>query len=194
MRLSPTLRRSPYQSAKLSLEKGKSIYEPSFLIRTTVSPHQVRMSSTSPTRSYFLIIVSLENADQFQNHFASMMSMYPPASHKLLIVSNTAGTPTGDPSGADTRLLEESTQVPVLKHDTKKPGCGAEVMAYFRKHPESGVTHPGQVCIVGDRLFTDMMLANMMGSYGLWVRDGVKQDRGIVSSKSWYLVPNDRKD
>lgn len=110
-----------------------------------------------------------------------MMSMYPPASHKLLIVSNTAGTPVGDPSGSDARALENSTGVPVFKHNTKKPGCGAEIMAYFEKHPGSGVTHPSQVCIVGDRLFTDMMLANMMGSYGLWVRDGVSYDRGIVS-------------
>lgn len=48
-------------------------------------------------------------------------------------------------------------------------------------HPESGVTHPSQVCVVGDRLFTDMMMANMMGSWGLWVKDGVEHDRGAVS-------------
>ena len=73
-------------------------------------------------------------------------------------------------------------------------------MEYFHKHPESGVTHPSQVCVVGDRLFTDIMMANMMGenlasasgaavneadvnigSWGLWVRDGVRKDHGIVS-------------
>jgi phosphatidylglycerophosphatase GEP4 len=33
---------------------------------------------------------------------------------------------------------------------------------------------------VGDRLSTDIMMANMMGSYGVWVRDGVT-GRGFVS-------------
>ncbi len=55
----------------------------------------------------------------------------------------------------------------------KKPGCGDEIMAYFRAHPETGVTAPHQIAVVGDRLATDMMLANMMGGWGVWVRDGV---------------------
>lgn len=61
----------------------------------------------------------------------------------------------------------------MLSHQTKKPGCGSEIMEYFRSHPETGVSSPSQVAIVGDRLFTDMMLANSMGSYGLWIKDGV---------------------
>ena len=69
--------------------------------------------------------------------------------------------------------MEKSTGVVVLTHSVKKPGCGDEIMAYFRRHPETGVTRPDQVAVVGDRLATDMMLANMMGSWGFWVRDGV---------------------
>lgn len=46
-------------------------------------------------------------------------------------------------------------------------------MEYFKKHPETGVTHPSQIAVVGDRLMTDMMLANMMGGWGFWVKDGV---------------------
>lgn len=46
-------------------------------------------------------------------------------------------------------------------------------MEYFRSHPETGVTSPSHVAIVGDRLTTDIMMANMMGSWGFWVRDGV---------------------
>ena len=53
-------------------------------------------------------------------------------------------------------------------------------MAYFAQHPESGVTRPEQIAVVGDRLSTDVMMANLMGSYGVWVRDGV-QGRGFVS-------------
>ena len=66
----------------------------------------------------------------------------------------------------------------------KKPGCGHEIMSYFREHPETGVTAPHQIAVVGDRLSTDMMLANMMGSWGVWVRDGVvpHRDKSIVCS------------
>jgi len=60
-------------------------------------------------------------------------------------------------------------------------------MAYFQAHPESGVTRPDQIAVVGDRLSTDVMMANLMGSYGVWVRDGV-QGRGFVS----HLIVNER--
>lgn len=69
--------------------------------------------------------------------------------------------------------VEKATGVHVLSHGEKKPGCGAEVMEYFRSHPETRVTSPAHVAIVGDRLTTDIMMANMMGSWGFWVKDGV---------------------
>lgn len=53
-------------------------------------------------------------------------------------------------------------------------------MAYFRNNKDSGVSSPQHVAIVGDRLFTDVMMANMMGSYAIWVRDGVVKDEGMV--------------
>jgi len=97
-------------------------------------------------------------------------------------VSNTAGTDS-DKQQKESALLEANTGVKVLRHSTKKPGCKEEVMAYFKAHPDAGVTRPDQVAIVGDRLSTDIMMANMMGSYGVWVRDGVT-GRGFVSSAS----------
>jgi phosphatidylglycerophosphatase GEP4 len=39
---------------------------------------------------------------------------------------------------------------------------------------------PSQIAVVGDRLLTDMMLANMMGSYGIWIKDGVKDEDNPV--------------
>ena len=78
--------------------------------------------------------------------------------------------------------VEQSTEIPVLPHSVKKPGCGQEIMEYFKRHPETGVTHPSQVAVVGDRLTTDMMLANMMGGWGFWIKDGVvpHQKKNIV--------------
>ena len=55
-------------------------------------------------------------------------------------------------------------------------------MAYFKQHPDAGVTSPSQIAVVGDRLFTDVMMANMMGSYGFWIRDGVIERKSFVSN------------
>lgn len=63
---------------------------------------------------------------------------------------------------------------------SQKPGCHSEIMSYFHNLPETGVTSPSQVAVVGDRLFTDVMMANMMGSHGFWIRDGVVEEKGFV--------------
>lgn len=114
-----------------------------------------------------------------QDHFSRLRTAYPGA--KLLIVSNTAGTTTSDPTGTQAAALESRTGVTVLRHSTKKPGCANEVLEYFlKKHPETGVKRPDQIAVVGDRLATDVVMANLMGGYAVWVRDGV-QGRGFVS-------------
>ena len=79
--------------------------------------------------------------------------------------------------------VEDATGVVVLSHSVKKPGCGSEIMEYFKKHPETGVTDPAQIAVVGDRLLTDMMLANMLGGWGFWIRDGVipLKQKSVVS-------------
>lgn len=92
-------------------------------------------------------------------------------------MSNTAGAASMDPTGRLASEVEASTGVSVLPHSTKKPGCGSEIMEYFRKHPEVGVTRPEQVAVVGDRLTTDVMMANLMGGYAIWVKDGVVPQR-----------------
>lgn len=43
-----------------------------------------------------------------------------------------------------------------------------------------GVTSASQIAVVGDRLFTDVMMANMMGSHGFWIRDGAVEEKGLV--------------
>ncbi|KAK3071595.1 hypothetical protein LTR53_008332 [Teratosphaeriaceae sp. CCFEE 6253] len=111
--------------------------------------------------------------------FDELRKAYP--GFRLLIVSNSAGT-SSDGGHADADLLERSTGVRVLRHATRKPGCGPDIMTYFRHDaPETGVTAPSQVAIVGDRLFTDVLMANMMGSYGVWIKDGVVPDYGLLS-------------
>lgn len=96
---------------------------------------------------------------------------------QLLIVSNSAGT-NDDIGHVQAKLLEERTGVTVLRHSTKKPGCHGEIMDYFLG--KKLVNGPHEVAIVGDRLFTDMLMANMMGSYGIWVRDGVFRSESLI--------------
>ncbi len=110
-----------------------------------------------------------------QARFEALKAAYP--GRRLLIVSNTAGAQSYDSQGKLAAEVEKGTGVTVLSHRVKKPGCGAEVMSYFQAHPETGVTSPAQIAVIGDRLSTDMMLANTMGSWGLWVRDGVVPHR-----------------
>ena len=75
--------------------------------------------------------------------------------------------------------LSRTLALPVLTHTTKKPGCHPSILGFFLSDPATGVTHPSQIAIVGDRLFTDIMMANMMGSWGLWIRDGVVQSKSL---------------
>ena len=70
----------------------------------------------------------------------------------------------------------------MLRHSTKKPGCGPEVFAYLKSAPGSNVTEPSHIAVVGDRLFTDVMMANMMGSWSVWLKDGVIEEKGLVST------------
>ncbi|KAK0752092.1 mitochondrial PGP phosphatase [Schizothecium vesticola] len=109
--------------------------------------------------------------DSYKKRFDALREAYP--GRRLLIVSNTAGATSWDRDGKLASEVQKATGVPVLAHQVKKPGCGHEIMAYFKDHPEAGVTSPSQIAVVGDRLATDMMLANQMGSYGVWVKDGV---------------------
>lgn len=104
-------------------------------------------------------------------------------------MSNTAGASGWDHGLQQAAEVEKNTGVFVLTHSAKKPGCGSDIMAYFRQHPETGVTHPSHVAVVGDRLMTDVMLANMMGAWAFWIRDGVvpMRQKSLVSAPSSRL-------
>lgn len=116
-----------------------------------------------------------------QAQFTRLRAAYPHPS--MLIVSNTAGTPSMDPDLTSSALLAAATSVPVLAHRTKKPGCSAEIMAYFHSHAELRDLKPEEVAIVGDRLATDVVLANRMGAYAVWVREGVvaKEEKSLFA-------------
>lgn len=106
---------------------------------------------------------------EYKNKWEELKNHYP--GRAVLIVSNTAGS-NDDPNYEQAKILEESTGVSVLRHKTKKPGCTNEILEYFYKNKI--INSPDEVAVIGDRLFTDVMMANMMGSYSVWIREGVK--------------------
>ncbi|KAJ7496822.1 mitochondrial PGP phosphatase-domain-containing protein [Mycena latifolia] len=79
----------------------------------------------------------------------------------VLIVSNSAGS-SSDPGGIQAESVKRSLQGPVLFHSTPKPGysCIHAIRRYF-----SSLHTPvraEQLIIVGDRVFTDVVLANRL--------------------------------
>lgn len=102
---------------------------------------------------------------------------------QLLIVSNSAGT-DDDIEHKEAQRVEQNTGVKVLRHSTKKPGCIDEIMSYFR---DQGITDPKEIAVVGDRLFTDIVMANMMGSWGFWICDGVEKSPKLLPRMERHL-------
>lgn len=126
------------------------------------------------------IVVDKDNCISYphQNHiwgpyndqWAKLKRYYP--GKAILIVSNTAGSKS-DHSLKEAKLLGEKTGVTVFRHLVKKPGCHQEIYDYFVENKI--VERPGEVAVIGDRLFTDIMMSNMMGSHGIWLKYGVKK-------------------
>lgn len=112
---------------------------------------------------------------EYEEHWKKLKEHYP--GHSLLIVSNTAGS-NDDIDYKQARKIESVTGVTVLRHSIKKPGCYKEILKYFYKNKI--ITKPDEIAIVGDRLFTDIMMSNMMNSYGVWIRNGVIESKNPI--------------
>eukprot|EP00980_Cylindrotheca_fusiformis_P028662 scaffold22634_cov123-Cylindrotheca_fusiformis.AAC.9 len=96
------------------------------------------------------------------------MSIHPDASRGLedaksvfgdsnvAIMSNSAGT-LDDPEFEDAKNIEEALGIAVIRHTEKKPGGLDEVLKHFE------VEDPAELCMVGDRLLTDIVFGNLYG-------------------------------
>ncbi|KAJ1826046.1 hypothetical protein LPJ56_002383 [Coemansia sp. RSA 2599] len=82
----------------------------------------------------------------------------------ILIVSNSAGT-ADDACHEAAERVERALGVSVLRHATKKPGCGSDILVRLAD------ADPSKVAVVGDRLATDVMLANLNGMFSIWTKD-----------------------
>lgn len=74
----------------------------------------------------------------------------------VAIMSNSAGT-LDDPEYKDAVQIEAALGIAVIRHDEKKPGGLDEVLSHFR------MEDPAALCMVGDRLLTDVVFGNLYG-------------------------------
>jgi phosphatidylglycerophosphatase GEP4 len=74
---------------------------------------------------------------------------------QIAVLSNSAGSPD-DVDHLHARQLEESLGLQVIRHRWKKPMCSAEIVKALG-------TNALQIVMVGDRLATDVWMANEAG-------------------------------
>ncbi|ODQ63384.1 HAD-superfamily phosphatase [Nadsonia fulvescens var. elongata DSM 6958] len=122
---------------------------------------------------------------EYTEKWKQLRAAYP--GDRLLIVSNSAGS-DDDKNHAEAKFIEETTGVTVFKHSTKKPGCHKDIMDHLTKN--GLVKGPHEVAVVGDRLMTDIMMANTMGSYGIWVKDGVVPPTSLICKLEKIVYSN----
>eukprot|EP00565_Helicotheca_tamesis_P005363 CAMPEP_0185734822 /NCGR_PEP_ID=MMETSP1171-20130828/23553_1 /TAXON_ID=374046 /ORGANISM="Helicotheca tamensis, Strain CCMP826" /LENGTH=155 /DNA_ID=CAMNT_0028404925 /DNA_START=201 /DNA_END=664 /DNA_ORIENTATION=+ len=77
----------------------------------------------------------------------------------VAILSNSAGT-LDDPGYEDAAEIEEALNIKVIHHDEKKPGGLNEVLDHFGSDV---VSDASELCMVGDRLLTDVVFGNLYG-------------------------------
>ncbi|TDL22348.1 hypothetical protein BD410DRAFT_788612 [Rickenella mellea] len=119
---------------------------------------------------------------ELKDAWSECLSTFGPSN--ILVVSNSAGS-RSDAGDIKAESVSISLGVPVLRHDALKPShaCIRDIMNYFFSSPSFTGQSPGKVdeehgrkrptadtnwdilkplIVVGDRLFTDVILANRM--------------------------------
>ena len=59
--------------------------------------------------------------------------------------------------------------IPVIRHKLKKPACISEVLQHF-ENKLSRKIHPSEICMIGDRVLTDVMFDNLYGMLSILVK------------------------
>uniref|UniRef100_A0A7S1D5Y6 Uncharacterized protein n=1 Tax=Cyclophora tenuis TaxID=216820 RepID=A0A7S1D5Y6_CYCTE len=81
----------------------------------------------------------------------------------VAILSNSAGT-NDDPDYRDALAIEEALQIKVIRHKEKKPGGLKEMLHHFSMlEKDDDNDDPSRICVVGDRLLTDVVFGNLHG-------------------------------
>jgi len=113
----------------------------------------------------------------------------------MAILSNSAGCKDDDVGYKGAEAAERGIGVPVIRHVHKKPDpdCLQEVLAHFsltsiadndsnnESSRSSSSIKPEQICIIGDRLLTDVIFGNLSGMHTAFVAPiTLKKDHPIA--------------
>ncbi|KAG5361733.1 Phosphatidylglycerophosphatase GEP4 [Yarrowia sp. C11] len=113
--------------------------------------------------------------EKYNDKMAELKKQYP-NKLQLLIVSNSAGT-NDDTDFKDAIRVEQNTGIEVYRHAVKKPGCHEDIVEYLKKN--NVIDKPSEVAVVGDRLLTDVVMANQIGGTGVWLSEGVEKSNKL---------------
>mmetsp|Transcript_32765 Transcript_32765/g.63186 ORF Transcript_32765/g.63186 Transcript_32765/m.63186 type:complete len:125 (+) Transcript_32765:27-401(+) len=99
-------------------------------------------------------------------------------------MSNSAGT-NDDAEYREAKIVEDALGVPVLRHSAKKPGGFDELTAHY-----NGALTPDQICIIGDRLFTDVLFGTLHGLLTVHVTQSLKHEGDNVLARAIKALEN----
>ena len=90
----------------------------------------------------------------------------------LAILSNSVGS-NNDENFEEAIQTELKMKISVIRHLKKKPDCLQEVLTHFRdksvNNNDDTNIHTRQICVIGDRVLTDVVFANLHGMYSVLV-------------------------
>jgi len=85
----------------------------------------------------------------------------------VAILSNSVGS-SDDKGYAGAALCESHLGLAVIRHEVKKPGCLTEVQQHFAR-ATARIVAANEILVVGDRLLTDVLFANLNGMQSVLV-------------------------
>jgi len=104
-------------------------------------------------------------------------------SDRVAILSNSAGT-LDDPKYDDAIEIEKAMGIQVIRHDEKKPGGLNEVLNHFNtEEGDNNITDPARICVIGDRLLTDVVFGNLYGMLSVHTLPLCKGDENVKDNK-----------
>jgi len=86
----------------------------------------------------------------------------------IAILSNTAGS-KNDINYEDLKKIEENFKIKVIKHEYKKPNVNKEILDHFKIKDDFDLNYSKDICYIGDRLFTDVLLGKHMKGFTILV-------------------------
>eukprot|EP00611_Tribonema_gayanum_P016118 TRINITY_DN28118_c0_g1_i1.p1 TRINITY_DN28118_c0_g1~~TRINITY_DN28118_c0_g1_i1.p1 ORF type:complete len:268 (-),score=62.90 TRINITY_DN28118_c0_g1_i1:10-813(-) len=104
----------------------------------------------------------------------------------ICVMSNSAGT--GDDVNFESAIkIETGLGIPVLRHREKKPGGLPEVLAFFRERCADEGIEARDLCVIGDRLLTDVVFGNLHGMLTVHTKPLTLQGDNKVALVARYI-------